>query len=394
MDLFTANVWVLAISSSRYWFNYRHTSDSLIFASVARRFGVPEEKIISLDSVAPDKSLRNVDRGSFYASKEHTLNHSTKFAAIDIDYSGEQATLEFARDLLTLSSDHFSTKYGNQAPFLASDTSSNVIIYLSGHGGDEFFKFQDYEELDADDLATIISLMHHAGKYRQLVIIADTCQAATLSTYITAPNVTVLASSLRQENSYALHPHPMLGLPVIDRYTYAMNQFMETNYFRYLDRDEQVPKKNRKLTWQDFHQSLGYQYLQSHPHIHQTDGAESLIWSSFRMTEQLPLGPQRRDSNLSLVKGLPRSVSFDNIKEEPLSGLIPIDIYYEENIVTSQYASERMLPLFEIVVDQHLLTIERPNVAVANLCNRFIVVLLMMIVLTLISSVRKVKVNH
>lgn len=384
-DLSSANVWVLAVSSSRYWFNYRHTSDSLLFASIARRFGVPEEKIISLDSVAPDKSLRNVNREKFYASEEHVLDHTTKFGAVDIDYSGEQVTLELTRDLLTLSSDEFLTKYGNQAPFLDSNANSNVLIYLSGHGGDGFFKFQDYEELDAEDLASIISLMHHAGKYRQLVLIADTCQAATLSAYITAPNVTVLTSSLRDENSYALHTHPTLGLPVIDRYTYAMNQFMESNYFRYFDHDQQVPKKNRKITWTDFHQSLSFSYMQSHPYIHQTEGAEPMIWLSFRMKEQQLLQQKQQQlthdnqSNHS-DQALPLSTLF-HVKEEAVES-IPIDIFYDENILTPRYMSSHK-------IDQGNVYWKEANM-VGELYDRFSVVLLVLIILTLVSSIRKI----
>jgi phosphatidylinositol glycan class K len=35
---------------------------------------------------------------------------------------------------------------------LESDARSNVFLYMTGHGGDEFLKFQDYEEISAFDL--------------------------------------------------------------------------------------------------------------------------------------------------------------------------------------------------------------------------------------------------
>lgn len=42
---------------------------------------------------------------------------------------------------------------------LLSDRQSNVLIYLSGHGGDGFLKFQDAEELTNVDLADAIETM-------------------------------------------------------------------------------------------------------------------------------------------------------------------------------------------------------------------------------------------
>jgi phosphatidylinositol glycan class K len=44
---------------------------------------------------------------------------------------------------------------------------------LTGHGGDEFLKFQDNEELQSHDLADAVKQI----KEKQMV---DTCQAATL----------------------------------------------------------------------------------------------------------------------------------------------------------------------------------------------------------------------
>ena len=42
---------------------------------------------------------------------------------------------------------------------LLSDASSNILIYMTGHGGDGFLKFQDNEEISAFDLADAIEQM-------------------------------------------------------------------------------------------------------------------------------------------------------------------------------------------------------------------------------------------
>jgi phosphatidylinositol glycan class K len=42
---------------------------------------------------------------------------------------------------------------------LLTDASSNVFIYMTGHGGNEFLKFQDNEEVSAFDIADAIEQM-------------------------------------------------------------------------------------------------------------------------------------------------------------------------------------------------------------------------------------------
>ena len=47
---------------------------------------------------------------------------------------------------------------------LLSDHQSNVMIYLTGHGGDGFLKFQDAEELTSVDLADAIETMFQGNR--------------------------------------------------------------------------------------------------------------------------------------------------------------------------------------------------------------------------------------
>ena len=42
---------------------------------------------------------------------------------------------------------------------LLTDERSNILVYLTGHGGNEFLKFQDNEELSAFDLADAFEQM-------------------------------------------------------------------------------------------------------------------------------------------------------------------------------------------------------------------------------------------
>ena len=43
---------------------------------------------------------------------------------------------------------------------LLSDERSNIFVYMTGHGGNEFLKFQDNEEISAFDIADAFEQMY------------------------------------------------------------------------------------------------------------------------------------------------------------------------------------------------------------------------------------------
>ena len=48
-------------------------------------------------------------------------------------------------------------------PVLDSDASSRLLIYMTGHGGDEFLKFHDVLELSSNDIAAALSEVRGGG---------------------------------------------------------------------------------------------------------------------------------------------------------------------------------------------------------------------------------------
>lgn len=87
---------------------------------------------------------------------------------------------------------------------LRSNQNSNVFIYMTGHGGDNFLKFRDREEISSQEVADCIAQMHLQGRYRELFFMLDTCQASTLFDHVNSPGVITMASSLRGESSYSV----------------------------------------------------------------------------------------------------------------------------------------------------------------------------------------------
>ena len=147
---------------------------------------------------------------------------------------------------------------------LNTNEDSNVLLFISGHGGDEFMKFQDYEEISAHEIAHGIQEMHMKKRFKNMMLVVDTCQASTLSSLISTPNVISLSSSKKDENSYAYHSNSHLGLSVIDRFSYKL-----VEYFK-------LHGQNLKSVG-DLYRTLHPRFLQSTPVIEISSGTVGSI---------------------------------------------------------------------------------------------------------------------
>jgi len=211
------------VSSSRYWFNYRHAVNALVFYQMVKSNGIPDENIILMLADDLPSNARNPHKNSMYNAG---ITASSLYdASTEIDYRGEDVTVQnMVRALLGRQSN-------SREPVLHTDENSNILIYLTGHGGDQFFKFQDIEEITADEIASTLAEMHVRRKYNQVLLVADTCQAYTLGDGLSktaTPNVMVVGSSLKGESSYAHHSDVHVGMSVIEKYTHAFLQFVDT----------------------------------------------------------------------------------------------------------------------------------------------------------------------
>merc|ERR1711924_314558 len=93
--------------------------------------------------------------------------------------------------------------------------------------GEEFIKFQDWEEITSTDIADAFAQMHKQRRYRRIFWISDTCQAATLQNQFYSPNIIAIGSSGKKENSYSHHVDHELGIAIVDRFTYQALDFMK-----------------------------------------------------------------------------------------------------------------------------------------------------------------------
>lgn len=208
------------VCTSRYWFNYRHVANALSMYHSVKRMGIPDSQIILMLADDIPCNSRNVFPGEVHGDLSHSVNLYGE--EVEVDYRGEEVTVENFIRLLS-----GRTRPGlPQSKILETNEHSNILVYMTGHGGDEFLKFQDTEEIGSRDIADAVQEMYIKGRYHELMLFVDTCQAGSLFNDIYSPNVLALGSSLVGENSYAHLSDKDLALPIMDRFTSATMKFL------------------------------------------------------------------------------------------------------------------------------------------------------------------------
>lgn len=215
------NNWAVLVDTSRFWFNYRHVANVLSIYRSVKRLGIPDSQIILM--VADDMACnpRNPRPATVFNNANEQIN--VYGDDVEVDYRGYEVTVENFVRLLT----------GRLPPGtprskrLMTDEGSNVLIYLTGHGGDGFLKFQDSEEVTSQEMADALEQMWQKRRYNEIFFMIDTCQAASMYEKFYSPNILAVASSLVGEDSLSHHVDSAIGVYIIDRYTYYALEFLE-----------------------------------------------------------------------------------------------------------------------------------------------------------------------
>ncbi|GAA6050191.1 hypothetical protein JCM3770_000446 [Rhodotorula araucariae] len=227
------NNWAVLVCTSRFWFNYRHIANTLAMYRTVKRLGIPDSQIILMlaDDVACNP--RNPFAGTVYSNADRKTDLYGE--QIEVDYKGEEVTVETFLRLL-------SGRLPESTPAskrLMTDSRSNIFVYMTGHGGDEFLKFQDSEEISAFDIADAFGGMWAKKRYNEILFMVDTCQANTLYSKFYSPNILATGSSEKDQNSYSHHADNDIGVAVTDRYTHHVLTFLES-----INKTSQVPIQN------------------------------------------------------------------------------------------------------------------------------------------------------
>ena len=296
--------WAVLVSTSRFWFNYRHLANVLSLYRSVKRLGIPDSQIILMlpDDMACNP--RNAFPGTVYNNADRALDLYGD--NIEVDYRGYEVTVENFIRLLT-------DRLGEDVPRgkrLGTDAGSNVLVYMTGHGGNEFLKFQDAEEIGARDLADAFEQMWEKKRYNEMLFMIDTCQANTLYTHFYSPNIIATGSSEIDQSSYSHHADNDVGVAVIDRWTYYNLEFLEN----------EVTSPTSKLTLGDLFDSYDESKIHSRPGVRwdlfaggMDKGRERLVVDFFGNVQGVEVGNETewRDDLKRLEEIIQRAKSWE-----------------------------------------------------------------------------------
>ncbi|PWZ02009.1 hypothetical protein BCV70DRAFT_210237 [Testicularia cyperi] len=243
------NNWAVLVCTSKFWFNYRHIANTLGMYRTVKRLGIPDSNIILMLADDAACNPRNKFPGNVWASTANRLDLYGQ--NVEVDYRGYEVSVENVVRLLTGRLPAITPK----SKRLDSDARSNIFVYMTGHGGDEFLKFQDYEEISAWDIADAFEQMWEKKRYHELFFMVDTCQANTMYSRIYSPNVLATGSSQKGQNSYSHGADHDLGVAMIDRFTNFVLEWMEDK------------SKTSTATIQDLFNAYDPREIQSDPGI-------------------------------------------------------------------------------------------------------------------------------
>jgi len=256
--------WAVLVSTSRFWFNYRHLANTLSLYRTVKRLGIPDSQIILMlpDDMACNP--RNSFPGSVFNDKsrqldlyddQSTMSHMAGMGGIEVDYRGNEVTVENFIRLLT---DRWPASHPTSKRLMTDDR-SNILIYMTGHGGNEFLKFQDSEEISSFDLADAFEQMWEKKRYHELLFMIDTCQANTMYPAFYTPNIIATGSSAKDQSSYSHHADQDVGVAVIDRWTYYNLEFLETK-LNSTSADVRLGELFDSYTFEKVHSDAGIRY--------------------------------------------------------------------------------------------------------------------------------------
>ncbi|QDZ19667.1 GPI-anchor transamidase [Chloropicon primus] len=214
------STWAVIVSTSRYWLNYRHTANALAMYQAVKRSGVPDSRIVLMLAEDFSTNPRNVFPGEVFL--DPSLEVEVTDGGVEVDYAGDEVSAETLVRVLT--GRHSASLPKSKT--LGTDEASDVLVYVTGHGGENFMKFQDKDQMSGEDIADALREMGALGRYREVSLVVDTCKASTFCQHISSPNTTCLASSLRGQNSYSKHSSGEVGNSLVDEMTYLLHRML------------------------------------------------------------------------------------------------------------------------------------------------------------------------
>eukprot|EP00884_Botryococcus_braunii_P018765 jgi/Botrbrau1/5572/Bobra.97_2s0003.1 len=210
------------------WHNYRHALNALSVHNHLLRLGVPPSQTILMLAVDHACDARNPFPGIMRSTSEPFTNLYCSGSSVlrDITVAAVLAVISGLCQAVLLLTISWVLAFGVPLVDFTIPHGARLVVYLTGHGGNGFLKFKDREELTSEQLGKALAQRASSTQLSHVLLLIDTCQAASLFSAISIPSFLGLASSAIGESSYSHHMDPLLGVAEIDRFTFHLSEFL------------------------------------------------------------------------------------------------------------------------------------------------------------------------
>jgi len=193
--------YAILLNSSRGFHNYRQMANVYIFDHILRQNGFEGDQIAIVSYVNQIQDIRNANREHVHIDGD-----------LKIPYSEFDVTNDALRVMLNAIE-------GNHPKLKDADESSNVLIYMNGHGNESFLKFGSIHFMTKDDLmCRVVKLASRVGK---VLVLLDTCQAdALIDRDALPPNVFAIATSKIKQSAISTFESSVLFTNTVDNFPY------------------------------------------------------------------------------------------------------------------------------------------------------------------------------
>ncbi|XP_063078541.1 legumain-like [Engraulis encrasicolus] len=219
--------WVLLVSGSKGWADYRHQADVCRAYQIMHRQGILDEQIVVMmyDDIAD-----NPENNSPRIIKNEPLGGDV-YEGVPKDYTKADVTSSNFPAVLSGNKSKLSTGNASSRKVIQSNSKDTIFVYMTNHGGSGLFSFPAaHDVLHSEDLVNTLTEMADMHKFVQLVIFVESCYSGSMLKNL-PHNIPVygITASPPDKSSYAAFHDRWRGTYLADVYSAIWMDFVERN---------------------------------------------------------------------------------------------------------------------------------------------------------------------
>lgn len=228
----------IILNNSKYYYNYRMATNVSAIYNSLKKLGYTSQNMLLLSNQAtfnhPANFPANTQRLHDDNIKQNLITENFQIDSFYDDVTLKKHTMAFSGRY-----EQFDTL--NKRMDL--EGVDNLLIYLTGHGGDLYMKVLYLEIMFARHFSDFFEELFAGGKIKKALVLSDTCSASTLFNTTSGDDVNAVLFGSSEWDDYALSTgfDSYIGQPLKDRFSFAFVKLLD-----------EIFKKDRKLSFEDF----------------------------------------------------------------------------------------------------------------------------------------------